>query len=92
MIGFGLENYGLLETAFLAVSVVWFLATNGFRKWGIFGVTVVVMNYLAVNNFVWTGLNKTQFLILMTIVVHLVPLWAYVIESGAFDKKQKKKN
>ena len=82
MIGLGWAEYAHWEMIFMFLCVAYFLTQFSFRKWFLFGLTLLVCNYLVINNLVWTSLTKGQFLLAVAVVSHLVPLWAHLIERN----------
>lgn len=80
MMGFGFDWYPYLDVAFMAFCVLYFLVKNGWKRWGLFGISMVLLDYVTVNNLVWQSLSQTNYLLLLALVIHLVPLWAALLE------------
>merc|ERR1712098_2664 len=81
MVGLGLDWYPQLDMALMGLSVLVFLSAHRSRQWVFFGVAVLAMNYLALYDIVWHQLSKQQYLVIMLVVTHLLPMWAGVIEN-----------
>ena len=91
MIGFGYPFYADAEMILLVFCVAVFLWRNGVMKWGLFGITVCALNYVTVNNLVFSSLDGNQYLLLMGVSVHVIPLWAYWIEQSSRNSSARSK-